>query len=190
MNTKSKLIKKLKSSREYRDAFVASQISIGLPFQLRAIRKQQELDQAQLAAEAGMLQPRISAMESPGQTSPNLETLRRLASALNVGLIVRFAPFSELLRWSDTFSPDDFQVPTFDEEFGEDAPPIAENVFSLATGAPLRITVKGQAFAKAVTAQSGLSTQPTLLGGQSDTGHMSSIVGTNAGYKLVGNHGR
>lgn len=118
---KSKLIEKLRASKEYRDAFVASQMSMGLPFQIRALRKQRKWDQKKLATEADMLQPRISTMESPGYASPNLETLKRLASAFDVALIVRFVPFSELLRWSDRFSPDEFQVPSFDNDLGDTA---------------------------------------------------------------------
>lgn len=115
MSTK-KTMERLKKSKPHRAAFVASQINIGLPFQIRALRKQREWDQKRLASEAGMLQPRISAMEKPGYGSLTIETLKRLASAFDVALIVRFAPFSDLLRWSDNFSPDDFQVLGFEKE--------------------------------------------------------------------------
>ena len=114
----NKLIEKLSKNKEYRGAFVASQVNIGIPFQIRALRKQQDRnwDQKKLAEEAGMLQPRISAMEKPGYGSFTLETLMRLASAFDVALIVRFAPFSDLIRWSDKFSPDSFQIPSFEKE--------------------------------------------------------------------------
>jgi transcriptional regulator with XRE-family HTH domain len=117
-NTKSQKIARLKNKR-YRDAFVASQISVGLPFQIRALREQRGWKQAHLAEKAGMLQPRISAMESPGGAKFNLETLRRLASAFDVGLAVRFVPFSDLVGWSERFSPDDFKIPSFSEEASE-----------------------------------------------------------------------
>ena len=115
MSTK-KTMERLKKSKQHRTAFVASQISIGIPFQIRALRKQHEWDQKKLAYEAEMLQPRISAMEKPGYANLTIETLKRLASAFDVALVVRFAPFSELLRWSDKFSPDDFQIPGFEKE--------------------------------------------------------------------------
>lgn len=115
----SKLIEKLKKSKEYRDAFVVSQVNIGIPFQIRALRKQQDRnwDQKMLAKEAKMLQPRISAMEQPGYGKFKLDTLMRLASAFDVALIVRFAPFSDLIKWSERFSPDNFQVQSFEKEF-------------------------------------------------------------------------
>lgn len=114
--TTKKTMERLKKSGPHRAAFVASQISIGVPFQIRALRKQRKWDQKKLAQEAGMLQPRISAMEKPGYGSLTIETLKRLASAFDVALVVRFAPFSELLRWSDKFSPDDFQILGFEKE--------------------------------------------------------------------------
>jgi len=75
------------------------------------------MKQADLAQKTGMLQPRISAMESPGGAKFTLETLRRVASAFDVALVVRFAPFSELLRWSERFEPDEFAVPSFEDDF-------------------------------------------------------------------------
>jgi len=103
-------------NKAYRDAFVASQISVGLPFQIRALREQRGWKQSFLAGKADMLQPRISAMESPGASKFNLETLRRLASAFDVALVVRFAPFGELLDWSEHFSPDTFRLPSFEDD--------------------------------------------------------------------------
>lgn len=111
----SQLVEKLRD-REYRTAFVASQINIGLPFQLRALLKARGQTQEWLAEKAGMLQPRISGLLSPGKTRPNIETLRRLAEAFDCGLAVRFVPFSELAFWSETFDPGSFTVPSFDED--------------------------------------------------------------------------
>jgi transcriptional regulator with XRE-family HTH domain len=104
---------------EYRKAFVASQINVGIPFQIRALlRSRQGWTQATLAERAGMLQPRISGLMTPGKVRPNIETLRRIAEAFDVGLMVRFAPFSELAKWSDQFDPDRFYVPSFADDFG------------------------------------------------------------------------
>ena len=101
---------------DYRRAFVASQINIGIPFQLRALLKASTWTQQELADKSDMLQPRISAMLKPGGAKFTLETLRRLAAAFDVGLIVKFVPFSELLRWSEDFDPEGFTVPTFEQE--------------------------------------------------------------------------
>jgi transcriptional regulator with XRE-family HTH domain len=115
VSTRARKIARLKN-KAYRDAFIGSQISVGLPFQIRALREQRGWKQSRLATEAGMLQPRISAMESPGAAKFNLETLRRLASAFDVALVVRFVPFGELVDWSEKFNPDKFNIPSFEDE--------------------------------------------------------------------------
>jgi transcriptional regulator with XRE-family HTH domain len=117
LTTISKLAEKLRDF-EYRKAFVASQIYIGLPFQLRALLKARGKTQEWLAEKTGMLQPRISGLLNPGKTRPNIETLRRLAEAFDCGLAVRFVPFSELAGWSERFDPESFDVPEFDNDPG------------------------------------------------------------------------
>jgi transcriptional regulator with XRE-family HTH domain len=113
----SETVDKLHDS-DYRKAFVASQINIGIPFQIRALMKARGWRQEQLAQKADMLQPRISGLMTPGKTRPNIDTLRRLAEAFDCGLIVRFAPFSELVRWSREFDPDSFNAPEFAKDTG------------------------------------------------------------------------
>jgi transcriptional regulator with XRE-family HTH domain len=104
------------TNKDYRHGLVGAQIEVDLPLQIRALRKQLVGTQPDMAKLTGMKQPRISAMEKPGNVNFNLETLRRLAKAFDVALIVRFAPFSELLDWSENFNPDTFRIPSFEEE--------------------------------------------------------------------------
>lgn len=100
----------------YRAAFVEAQIDLALPTQIKALRAQRNWSQAELADRAGMKQARISAIENAKEGSLNLKTLRRLAEAFDVALVVRFAPFSELTEWASTYSPDAFAVPSFNDE--------------------------------------------------------------------------
>jgi transcriptional regulator with XRE-family HTH domain len=109
---KTSLIRKLKKSKEYRDGFVDSEISVGLPFQIRALREQRGWSQKDLADATAMLQPRICAMEQAGYGNFTLSTLKKLASAFDIGLLVRFASFGELANLADAFSPDTFSVPS------------------------------------------------------------------------------
>ncbi len=115
LNIDSSLVAELRD-KSYRDAYVASLIRIGLPLEIRALRKSREWTQPQLAEYAGMAQPRISEIEKPGERRLNIETLLRLASAFDVGLQVRFVPFSELIGWSEALDLDDFSVETFEGE--------------------------------------------------------------------------
>lgn len=112
-----KLTDKL-SNPEYRKAFVASQINVGIPFQIRGLIKERNWTQGQLAEKADMLQPRISGLMTPGKTRPNIDTLRRLAEAFDCALMVRFVPFSELAQWSERFDPESFSVASFENDFG------------------------------------------------------------------------
>ena len=118
MNIHSSLIAELRD-KKYRDAYVASQIHIGLPFQVRALRQSRDLRQEDLAELAGMSQPRIAEIEKPGKRKFNIDTLLRIASALDVGLEVHFVPISTIIDHRESFDPDSFEIPTFEEELEE-----------------------------------------------------------------------
>ena len=116
MNINSSLTSELRE-KQYRDAYVSSQIRIGLPFQIRALRKTcGNMTQAALATAAKMSQPRISEIESPGGRNLNIETLLRLASGFDVALEIRFVTFSELVARSESFDPERFEVISFEHE--------------------------------------------------------------------------
>jgi transcriptional regulator with XRE-family HTH domain len=107
-----KLAKRLRNNKEFRDGFVSAQLSVGLPLQIKALRKQMGWSQVRLAAESGMAQPTISAMENAGHEGFALSSLKKIASAFDVGLVVRFVPYGDLVHWNSEFSPDTFSVPT------------------------------------------------------------------------------
>jgi transcriptional regulator with XRE-family HTH domain len=85
------------------------------------------MTQSQMAELLGMRQSRISAMERPG-SSLNIETLVRLATALRIGLTVRFGTFSDMIQWENDFSQDDFEVAKLEEdiEFVKEQPTAPE----------------------------------------------------------------
>src|SRR5262249_12867648 len=90
--------------KEYRHGLIAAQIEVDLPLQLKALRKQRGWSQPEMERRTGMKQSRFPLMERPGGAHFTLDTLRRLAEAFDVALIVRFAPFSEFLNWSQEFN--------------------------------------------------------------------------------------
>jgi hypothetical protein len=57
-------------------------------------------------------------MESPGR-GLNLKTLKRVAAAFDVALIVRFVTFGELARWVESLAVGSLDVPSFDQELLE-----------------------------------------------------------------------
>jgi transcriptional regulator with XRE-family HTH domain len=115
---RDELIKQLRN-KEYRDAFVNASINVGVPSQIWALREQKEREwsQKELGDKAGMAQESISRIEDPSRGSvSNLKTLLRLASAFDVGLIVRFVPFSQLVEWKLKLSLEALEAESFDKE--------------------------------------------------------------------------
>ena len=111
----SKLWRRLRN-KAYRDGYTEAQLSIEIPFQIRALRKARNWTQAQLAERCGIPQARISHIEQPGRDPLSLRTLYRLASAFDVGLLVQFVSFSELVRREDQFHPETFRVASFEDD--------------------------------------------------------------------------
>ncbi len=110
VNERSKMISKLIKGRDTRESYIRSKLSVLLPAQIRSLRLRRGMKQAELGAEAEMKQGRISVLERIGEVSFSIDTLIKLASAFRVGLIVKFAPMSEMLAWENSFLPDEFDV--------------------------------------------------------------------------------
>ena len=120
MNTdaRTQLISSLKD-KEYRDAFVEEHISTGVPFQIKALRELRERNwtQKQLGERAGgMAAERVSILESPKYAKFTISTLLRIASAFDVGLMVRFVPFGELIDMELNLSPQTIAPLDFEKE--------------------------------------------------------------------------
>ena len=128
INSKVKAIWRKLRNKEYRDSFVASQISNTIAAQIFALREARGWKQAEGAARAGMKQSRISDLEDPNYENYQTRTLVKLASAFDVGLVIRFVPFSELAKLSANLSSRDY-LPT---EFLKDgiAPEIEDTKFA------------------------------------------------------------
>ena len=117
-------MKRLRRSKAAREKFVESLIGNNISTQIRTIRDRQGLSQERLAELAGgMNQNAISRLESPSYGKPTLTTLKRIAAAFDVGLVVHFVPFSQLADWASGTphidlgrSTEAFAVPNFSEE--------------------------------------------------------------------------
>lgn len=129
MSERSELIFKLRSDAKFRASYIRSKLNLLIPSQLRGLRLKGKLTQKQLADEAEMKQPRISAMERPGEIKFSLETLIRMAAAHGVGLVVKFVSLSEMLRWENQYSQDAFHaIPIAeDDAFLNPSPPQPAN---------------------------------------------------------------
>ncbi len=117
------LIKRIRRGKVIREQLVSSHLSKGIAFQIRAIRDRLGWSQEKLAAEVGMNQNAVSRLESPEYGRPTLTTLKRFAAAFDVGLVVRFVPFSEIVDWVNGtprivrgISNESLSVPSFNDE--------------------------------------------------------------------------
>jgi len=113
MNHTNQKVKKAMSNKEYRDGFVEEHIRTGIPFQIRALREKEQWTQKELGQRANkMAQERICVLEDPDYSKFTISTLQKLASAFDVGLMVRFVPFSRILleefNLPDTLTPDKY----------------------------------------------------------------------------------
>ena len=100
----------------YRDNFVAAQIQTTTAAQIQTIREAQGMTQKELAERAEMDQARISVLEDPSHDKFTISTLKRIASALDVALIVRLVSFSELVNWAAEISPEKLFCPNFEKD--------------------------------------------------------------------------
>lgn len=104
------------SDIEYRHQFVEEEINVGIAFQIRSLRNRQKLKQDNLADLLGVTQPLVSSWENPNYGKYTLGTLKELAKAFDVGLLVRFVPFSTLVDWTVNLTSDIIAPPSFGEE--------------------------------------------------------------------------
>src|ERR1700686_2064467 len=115
--------KKLKDKR-YREEYATAMLKRMIPYQTRAIRKKRGWSQTQLAEAAQVTQGVISRAEDPDYGNLTLTTIGRIAAGYDLAAIIRFVPFSELVRYSENTSEREFAaLPTFlDEDSTEKKP--------------------------------------------------------------------
>ena len=113
--TKRQQILSSLENREYRREFAAD-IATSLAIQIRLLREHHRWTQEELAHRMGKRQETISQWENPDYGRYTLNTLRELAAAFDVALLVRFASFSDLVDWIANLTPQHLAPPSFDEE--------------------------------------------------------------------------
>jgi transcriptional regulator with XRE-family HTH domain len=87
------------------------------------LRDREGWSQQELAEKIGSTQNAIYRAENPNYGKQTLSTLKKIAAAFDVALVVRFIPFSELVDWvSGTkhvdfgLSTETFDLPSFETE--------------------------------------------------------------------------
>jgi transcriptional regulator with XRE-family HTH domain len=121
-----KLFQILKRGKAVRSKFVESHLDKGIAYQIRSLRHGGKWTQLEFAAKLGIKHPNnVSArLENPYYGKMTLSTLKQIAAACDVALIVWFIPFSRFIKWvtgtpylDSGLSEDFYNIPTFGDEF-------------------------------------------------------------------------
>jgi transcriptional regulator with XRE-family HTH domain len=130
--------------------FVESHLDKSIAYQTRALRHQEGWTQREFAEKIGITHPNnVSArLENPNYGSQSLSTLKKIAAACDVALVVWFIPFGRMLDWVtgtpfvDTGLTESFYtIPTFADEY-EGRRRNAKPDFGSIENAPARKDVK------------------------------------------------
>ncbi len=132
IGSKAKAIWERMKNKEYRDAFMDAQIADTISSQIFHIRESRGWTQVELAEKAGMMQPAISRLERSAN-SASLNTLKKVASAFDVALLVRFVPFSRMVERLETQRLDEAIAPFQLDGLEPSLSVVASKHFSTAT---------------------------------------------------------
>lgn len=126
---------------EFADAYLATQIKV--------LREQRKLTQTDLAALVGVKQSQVCRWENVNNSSWQLRTLKKIAAALDLVLVVRFESFGRVLPEIETLGRETLERASFvdDVAFQRDVTETQINVVTLtddsAAEAPPCPTVPG-----------------------------------------------
>jgi transcriptional regulator with XRE-family HTH domain len=118
------LWKRLKKGKETRSSFVESNLNRSIAYQVRAIRETKGWTQERFAKEMGIDRNNVCArLENPHYGSHTLTSLKKVAKAGDVGLVVWFVPFSRMVdwetgtpHWDEGLRPGFYEIPDFDRD--------------------------------------------------------------------------
>lgn len=127
-----------KDDKSYRHAYADESLNISIATQIKVLREQRGMRQEDLAQEASMHQTMISRYENVNYSSWSINTLKKLAEALDVWLDVRFRSFGDLVATTDRFNRESLEVPAF-----RDDPFFQEEVGNIQMDANLSNALKG-----------------------------------------------
>jgi transcriptional regulator with XRE-family HTH domain len=124
---KEKQIRDSLDNKEYREALAVEHVNTTLAIQIRNMRENHnpKWKQSDLSDRLGKHQETISQWENPDYGRYSITTLKKLAAAFDVALLVKFVPFSELVSDMVNLSTTRLSPPSFDEERYRTAPLIS-----------------------------------------------------------------
>lgn len=102
-------------SKGYRDAYLENSVRSGVAYQIQALRKSSGLSQSEFAAKLGKPQSSVCRLEREAYGRVSVSTLLDIAKALDVGLVVRFTNYVNVLTATSHMSESDLEVDTIFE---------------------------------------------------------------------------
>lgn len=114
--TAENLLASLKTSREYREAFVDEAIRSRITAQIAALRAREGGDYKTFAEKLGKKVAWAYRLEDPNMPLPTISSLLEVAAACDIGVDVRFCRFSDLIRDVSSLNSEAFSIPSFEEE--------------------------------------------------------------------------
>lgn len=112
--------KNIIEDKEYRDFYTETFLKKSIPFQMRTMRTEREWSQTLAGEILGKGQNAISRLESPAYGKLTLQTLLQIAKGYDVGLVVKFVPYSKLLKEYEDVSFDALSAPSPTDKFKDE----------------------------------------------------------------------
>src|SRR6266568_4553118 len=100
--------------KKFRDAWVAVHVKRGVATQLRSLRGTSS--QASFGKKLDKPQSVVARLEDPSYGAMTVQTLLDIASKLDIGLLVKFVPFSRVLRETKNITSDDLAPLSYEAE--------------------------------------------------------------------------
>ena len=116
VSDKERQIRNSLINKEYRKALAIEHVNTTLAIQIRKMRESNQWSQNGLASYLGKHQESISQWENPDYGRYSITTLKELAATFDVALLVKFVPFSELVKDMVSLSETRLSPPSFSKE--------------------------------------------------------------------------
>ncbi len=173
MNRRTRLIRRFRD-KDYRETYVGAFLNSYIAAQIRALREARGLSQGGLAQLIGTKQSGVSKLENVNYSSWSIRTLKNLAKALDVALVVRFVSFGEALSDIERFNAQALIKPKFAED------PVFLSVESPVTSVSTSMTAQAQAAysSQHVLSVTSRATIPKLYAKQTSPGLIHSATVT------------